>query len=329
MEQKLLIIRLSSFGDIVQAIGVPAAFTKIFPNSQVHWVVRSDFFDILNEQRHIKKIWSYDRKTGLKGLWEMIQLLRKENFTHIYDAHDNIRSRIISAFLKTNYFIRRKKERFKRILLFVFRKNLFPQPFIAQASYIDPLLKWGIPNDIPAPPQIEIPQNVFDKIKSIIPFKGFIVLSPSAAWELKRWPINYWKRLIGIMPDQNFVVLGGPSDLFCSELILPGQENRIVNLAGRISFVESCSVIQNSKLVISNDTGLLHVADQMGVPTIALIGPTAFGYPSRTTSKVLEVQLPCKPCSKDGRGRCRNQMYKKCLREISVDRVKIAVLESI
>ena len=328
-QQKLLIIRLSSFGDIVQAMGVPVAFTHVFPQAQVHWVVRSDFQEILKHHPHIHKLWSYDRTTGLKGLWELIKLLRQENFTHVYDAHDNIRSRIICLFLKTKYFVRRKKERFKRLLLFTFRKNLFPQPFIAQASYIDPLMKWGIPNEIPAAPQMVVPANTFEKLKSIVPFKSYIVLSPSAAWELKRWPINYWKRLIGILQDHNFVVLGGPNDLFCSELILPGQENRVVNLAGRTSLLESCAVIQNSALTISNDTGLLHVADQMGVPTIALIGPTAFGYPTRTTSKVLEVQLECKPCSKDGRGKCRNQTYKKCLREVSVDRVKIAVLESI
>jgi len=85
--------------------------------------------------------------------------------------------------------------------------------------------------------------------------------------------------------------------------------------------LQSAVVINLSDLIIANDTGLLHVADQMAKPTIALIGPTAFGYPSHPGSTTLEIELPCKPCSKDGRGRCVNTVYQKCLVELTPERV--------
>ncbi len=326
MKQRFLIIRFSSFGDIVQCLGVPKAFLHAFPEAEIHWAIRSDFKPLLQDHPHINKVWDYDRKTGLKGLWALIQQLKQAQFTHVYDAHNNIRSRLICFFIKPNYFIRRSKDRIKRILLFVFRKNLLPKPFVAQKSFLEPLLSWGVIPHIPPPPQFFIKPETFEKIKNLIPFSSYVALSPSAAWELKRWPVNYWKKLIELT-SENFVILGGPEDSFCSELVLKGEEKRIVNLAGRLTLIESCSVVEKAKLLIANDTGLMHVADQLGIPLISLIGPTAFGYPASSRAKVLEVSLPCKPCSKDGRGRCRNATYKKCLRDISPERAVIAVQE--
>lgn len=327
MTQKLLIIRFSSFGDIVQCMGVPKAFLQSFPSAEIHWAVRSDFKTLLQGHPHIHKVWDYDRKTGIAGLWAFIQELKRAQFTHVYDAHNNIRSRIISLFLRSNYFIRRSKERLKRFLLFRFRKNLLPRPFVAQKSFVDPLGQWGVVTDIPTAPQFFIDKTLFPK--NAVPFDSYIALSPSAAWELKRWPVNYWKKLIELASDQNFIILGGPEDTFCSELVLKGQEHRIINLAGRLSLMESCSVVERAKLLITNDTGLMHVADQLGIPMISFIGPTAFGYPASPKSHVLEIDLSCKPCSKDGRGRCRNSTYKKCLRDISPEQAHNALRERI
>ena len=94
-----------------------------------------------------------------------------------------------------------------------------------------------------------------------------------------------------------------------------------MNLAGKVSLVETSRVIERASLVVSNDTGSLQVADQMERPTIALIGPTAFGYPSHATSIYLENPLWCQPCSKDGRGGCVNDLYKRCLVELAPERV--------
>jgi heptosyltransferase-2 len=130
---------------------------------------------------------------------------------------------------------------------------------------------------------------------------------------MKRWPVEHWRELIALMPECSFILLGGKEDTFLETL----QGPRVVNLAGRLSLVESSRVIEAASLVISNDTGSLQVADQMERPTIALIGPTAFGYPSHATSVFLEKPLWCQPCSKDGRGRCVNDLYKRCLVELS------------
>ena len=137
---------------------------------------------------------------------------------------------------------------------------------------------------------------------------------------MKRWPLLNFKNLIMLLPQFNFLVLGGPEDIFCKELeeLAP---RRVKNLAGELSLVESMAIVKESQLVISADTGIIHVADILEVQGISLIGPTAFGFPTGKHIKVLETELTCRPCSKDGRGYCSQEVYQKCMVDISPDLV--------
>jgi heptosyltransferase-2 len=321
-KDKLLIIRFSSFGDIIQTLSVVEGFLNKNPEAEIHWAVRSDFTELLKHHPKITKIWSLDRKKGFSELWKLSQDLRKENYTHVYDAHNNLRSRFLSLFLWPKNFSRRSKDRFKRFLLFRLRINFYPKRLLAHDTYIGPLKKWGIENLPLKKSQLHIPTEVIQNIQSQIPFQDFIALIPSAAWELKRWPLQYWKSVIDTLPDKNFIILGGPQDTFLNELVTTENKHRVLNLSGKLSLLESCAVVHLSKIAVGSDTGLSHAADQLGTPIVFLTGPTAFGLPSRPSSISLEVDLWCRPCSKDGRGKCKNSTYKKCLYDIKPEAVK-------
>lgn len=320
-QAKLLIIRFSSFGDIIQTLSVVESFAKKYPKSEIHWAVRTEFTELLKSNPKITKIWALNRKEGFSALWKLTKDLKQENYTHIYDAHNNLRSRFLSFFLWPKHFIRRSKDRLKRLLLFRFRINLYPKRLLAHDTYINPLKKWGIPNEPLHQSQLYIPQELIKKVTPLVPFKTFTALIPSAAWELKRWPLEYWKTAIEMMPQENFVILGGPQDTFLNELVTPQNQNRVLNLSGKLSLLESCAVVSLAKSAIGSDTGLSHAADQMGTPIVFLTGPTAFGLPSRPSSKSMEIDLWCRPCSKDGRGSCKNKTYKKCLYDIKPESV--------
>ncbi|MES2768130.1 MAG: glycosyltransferase family 9 protein [Bdellovibrionota bacterium] len=315
-KEKLLIIRFSSFGDIIQTLSVVECFLNKYPQAEIHWAVRADFLELLKYHPKITKIWSLDRKQGFAGLWKLTKQLQSEKYTHVYDAHNNLRSRFLSFFLWPKFFLRRGKDRLKRFLLFNFRINFYPKRLLAHDTYINPLKKWNIPNAPLKNSQLYIPEELKQKIQSKIPFKTFTALIPSAAWALKRWPIEYWKQMIEASPDKNYVILGGPQDTFLNELVTPENKSRVLNLSGQLSLLESCAVVSISNASVGCDTGLSHAADQLGIPIVFLTGPTAFGLPSRASSKSMEVDLWCRPCSKDGRGKCKNSTYKKCLYDI-------------
>jgi len=322
--KKILIIRFSSFGDIVHSMSVIGALKDKFPNSEVHWLCRSDFVKLLQSEKRINKVWGFDRKAGLFGLLKYSAQLSSQNFDIIYDAHSNLRSKIASIVLRImgagHLLIRRPKSRIKRILLFKLGINKFPQPFRAMHSYIQPLIPLGVEKKI-IPQKWEFSTQTKEKVDQLIlNYKNNIILVPSAAHAMKRWPVSHWKQLIANLEKYNFVVLGGPEDDFCEEIALI-DKMRVQNLAGKLSLEESSYVISKAELVISGDTGLLQVADLLGMPTIALIGPTAFGFPSGEQVKTIDLPLDCRPCTKDGSGSCKNTVYQRCMVEITAQQV--------
>lgn len=325
---KFLIIRFSSIGDIIQCMGVISGIKKQFPDAQIHWIARKDMSSFLTMDKRINKIWAFDKKEGLKGLLRIAGELRKEHFDYIYDAHSNIRSNILKLKLlpglkKRPRYALRSKERTKRFLLFRLGINRFDWPFRGMESYRKPLKKWGITDFSSDYTDWYFPEDFASRLDPLI-MPQTITLVPSANWEMKRWPVNHWQQLVELLPDYNFIILAGPADKFC-EKIRAIAPDRIKNLAGQTSLHESCYLVKQSQVVVSADTGFLHAADLFGIKTLALIGPTAFGFPSGPTVRTLEVQLPCRPCTKDGRGKCKQCVYQKCMVDITPRQVAQAI----
>jgi ADP-heptose:LPS heptosyltransferase len=324
--RKVLIIRLSSFGDVVQAMAAPKTIKSQWPEAKVDWLVRSDFKELLEAHPFIDTVIAFDRKQKLSGYLKLCIELSKNKYTHVYDAHNNMRSRILGLFLLPRRlvfltkFVRRSKQRLDRILLFKFQINRFPKPYVAQDSFLQPLQKWGLKTNVVGP-HFFIPAAVQNRVDALLPSESFACAVPSAAWVLKRWPISYWKDLLLLSETKNWAFLGGPDDAFIDSLCASVPNKIIMNFRGKLSLLESCAVLNRAKIVISNDTGLLHVADQLEKPTVALIGPTAFGYPKSTQAQVAEIKLFCKPCSKDGSDPCKHPMQQKCMKDIKPHKV--------
>ena len=322
---KILIIRFSSIGDLTQALSIPSLIKFYHPEAVIDFVTRQDLSELLHHNPHIHKIWTLDRRLGLSGLWSLIQILKKENYTHIYDAHNNLRSSLIRWALNLRWqspITRvRPMMRWKRFLLIRFQINLFEKPFSGQRDLLKPLEAWGLKYFLPAPPQLFLDLAQKQKASQILhqhKISEFVVLVPSAAYPLKRWPLAHWHELIKKNQDTHFVVLAGPTDSFTAEL---NQYSNVTNLTGQTSLLESAAIIEKAQVVVTNDTGLLHFAEQLGRPAIALMGPAPFGFPSRSSTTIFERNLKCRPCSKHGQGPCRNSYFQECLVSISPEEI--------
>ena len=319
---KLLIIRFSSIGDLTQALSIPSFVKSYVPKAQIHFVTRGDLAQLLENHPNIDKLWSLEKSLGFSGLLKIISELRTEDYTHVYDAHNNLRSALIRLFLWKPKKLVRPMHRLKRYLLIQWHINLFEKPFSGQRDLIKPLEKWGMPFRLPEPPQLFLNSEVVNQAEQILKQHGvnseFIALAPSATYELKRWPISYWHNFVQLNPDKKFVVLAGPADDFTNEL---NSETNVINLTGKTNLLQSAAIVQKAKAVVCNDTGLLHFAEQLGKPAIALMGPAPFGFPSRPSTRILEKDLWCRPCSKHGQGPCKNPNFQECLRSFSAEEV--------
>lgn len=327
-------LRFSSIGDVLQTLSVAGKLGEVFPQAEIHWVTRQEFAPLLDTHPSIKKVWTLKRGLkGREGFSELARLgreLKRERFTHVYDAHNNLRSRILCWQLKgfANWrvvfgklkFLRRSIYRWRRFLLFKFRINRFPKPFPGQFALLEPLESWGIKPLAPPPPQLFLPKSRVAETALKLPWKEFVALAPSASYALKRWPVEHWIRLIRLMPQCRFVILGGPEDQFL-KVIAQSEPDRVIDFSGQLTLFQSADVVGLAQALVSNDTGLLHVAEQIGKPCIALMGPAPFGYPGRPKTRILERELGCRPCSKHGQGPCVNKEFQLCLRAIAPEEV--------
>lgn len=320
---KVLIIRFSSFGDIVQCSKVAELITQVNHQSEIHWVTRGEFKNLLEINPNVRKVWSLSRESkGLIDLFKLGFTLRNEKYDLIYDAHNNLRSHLLYFILKCgrpkSKWITRSKDRVKRVLLFNFRLNYFDYPFKGIRSFLLPIENFlgELSKKDLVVSSWNFSSQVLLKMNEISHLQESIVFVPSAAWAMKRWPLEHWITLASLV-EKNIIILGGKEDeIFCEEIkkIAP---QRIQNLAGKLSLIESCAVVQNAKLIISADTGLLHVADVFGKKALSLMGPTAFGFTTHQNIKTLEVEMSCRPCTKDGSGKCSQATYQKCMVDIT------------
>jgi heptosyltransferase-2 len=307
LQKKALIIRFSSFGDIVQSAFAAKALGK--QNYSVDLITKDEFRNAFSSGDFgFTNVLGFSKSSTIGNLWRLTGFAAEQDYALIYDAHNNQRSLLFKFLLclRSPKFLfrlkKRSKFRFKRFLLFKFRINKFPKPFKGAESFLDPL-------------DLKIVDSNSLKSES-----KRVLLAPSAAWDLKKWPEDKWIELAReLQSDHEVAFLGGPSDDFIGSLhrAVPGS----VNLAGLLSWSQTISEIKKAKAIISGDTGVLHVADFFGVPSVALMGPSAFGFPSRKSSQVIFKDLPCQPCSKDGRGECKIKETKKCLTSIEASEV--------
>lgn len=159
----------------------------------------------------------------------------------------------------------------------------------------------------------------------------YICVCPSASFPEKRWPVERFHQLLDQLCSHDrfkafkLVILAGPKDDFCQrfgelENKYPGQ---IVNLQGKTSLVETTYWVKHAFMVVGNDTGVPHIAEAVGVPSVFILGPTGeqFGfYPHLKYSQTVFKSLWCRPCTTNGKGNCiRSQRF--CLTRIMVDDV--------
>lgn len=347
----VLIIRFSSFGDIFQALEAASHLNREGAG-RVDWLVREDFAELLEGQSDIATVHRFHRKASAMKLIRLAWNLA-DRYTHVYDAHSNLRSLLVRWTIRLRWFflrlahpfdrakapprfmIERSKERLRRFLFFKFRVKSLPAPYRGAESFLRPLRKW-IPElqyDFqrkswkPQPKETE-GLSLFKSWRHRASEAPLIALAPSAAWPNKRWPVTAWREFViewlETSPEAKFLLLGGPEDRFLDEIEKEFGSDRVFNAVGKVSLLESSILLSQADGVVANDTGLLHVADRLQIPSVVIIGPTAFGYPVAPASRVAEVPnedhpepLACKPCSKDGRDPCTNAVHLKCLISIS------------
>jgi len=211
--------------------------------------------------------------------------------------------------------------------LIVLKRNIYPDDRSMALRMLDAGRSLGISDDgggLDFPVDQAVEQRVKRLIDAEIPGNrgGLIGLAPGARHFTKRWLTDRWSELARILVEKHhaaIVVLGGEDDHELGAKVANDLGDRARNYAGRLTLAESAAVLSHCRALITNDTGVLHMAAARQIPVVAIFGPTvrAFGfYPFRVPNRIVERSLYCRPCTTKGSARCPLGHF-RCMKEIA------------
>lgn len=308
---KFLIIRFSSIGDIVLTTPVVRCLKKQIPTAEIHYLTKPSFSAIVAANPYIDKCHYLQ-----KDIKETISTLQEEDFDYVIDLHHNLRTLKVKRALGKSSFSFNKLN-IEKWLLTTFKYNKLPDVHIVD-RYLETVSSFGVKND-GAGLDYFISKDEALNISDIPTshHAGYIGIVIGATYNTKRYPVHKVKELCALV-DHPIILLGGKEDYDNACEIASIDPIKIYNACGKFSLNESADIVQKAKLIVSNDTGLMHIAAAFKRPIISLWGNTVpeFGmYPyygnnylsrrEQTPYDIIEIKnLKCRPCSKIG--------YKKC-----------------
>ncbi|GBE29427.1 lipopolysaccharide core heptosyltransferase RfaQ [bacterium BMS3Bbin04] len=320
--KQIAVIRLSSLGDIVCTGPAVRALKAKFPDSKLVFVTKDIYRDIATALPGVDEV-SAIRKRGEGFRDDVLNLARVGPWDRVVDLQGSNRSKKLVSFLKPGKSITDRPPRFRRALLLGTRIRLGifrPVP----RRMAKRLGTWGVKPDGRSL-ELIVPDAVWDGVKDRWGdgVAGSVVLVPGAKHATKCWPDEYWAELVEKLPvDGSVIILGNKGEF--PDSLQEYAKDRILDLTGETGLLEAAAVLQHASLVISGDTGPMHMTVAVGAPLVAMFGPTVreFGfYPYRhDNSIVLERRMFCRPCSAHGSERCP-LIHHKCMREITPDMV--------
>jgi heptosyltransferase-2 len=330
---RILVIRLSSLGDIILTTPVLDALRDNYRNSEIFFLTRQKYQGLFESDPRISSVIYFDpegRDKGISGFLRQIKNLNKERFDLIVDLHSNLRSFFIRLLVKANKKVHYHKGLIARLLMVYFKKWK-AKPVLTIENYLKSLGETGTRawNKIP---------GLYSKKDNKIWAEDFFIenglakgdiligIAPGAKWEMKRWDLDKFssvaKNLSRDLPAKIFLVGNKKDQKLLEEIVnYVGKDKTIqavdLSLDRLIALVERCD------LFISNDSGPMHLASALGVPTIGIFGPTSPGLgfsPSGLEDKVFWAGADCSPCSLHGKKDCVKES-RYCMDNIKPEKI--------
>lgn len=328
----ILIIRLSSIGDVLLTTPLLRILKKKFPDALIDYITTERNFDILKLNPNLNNLIKYDKSDSLKETINFKKnVIKYSNYDMIVDLQNNLRSRILTLCLKSDVFRFSKRRILKLKMVYLKRKISeylqIPDLYINSLNGIDIHpdrlgLEFWLEQDITSKYYPYKNENINVKLK--------IAIAPGAYHYTKRLPkekyIEICKGLINEL-NAEIVLLGGADDVDLCNDICSSVMHNCESFAGKGGLAFSADLINDCDLTITNDTSIMHISAARQVPVIAIFGSTVpeFGFsPYKSKNYIIEYNIPCRPCTHIGKKKCPKGHF-NCMNNIEVKHVLSAV----
>lgn len=342
--KQFLVIQTAFLGDAVLATALLEKLHVFFPDAAIDLVVRKGNDGLFTGHPFLRKLYVWDKRRGKnRGLFRLVRAFRRQRYDHVINAQ-----RFFSTGLMT--VLSGGKETIgydKNPLSFLFSrkvKHAIPDwktlrgkapdegaPFTHEVDRLNDLIAHLTDGERPLPklyPTTEAREKVLEHLKDesgklkAETAPAYITIAPASVWHTKQWPAGKWIELIKLLPASRRVLLiGAPGDVHLCERIAH-EAGRGEVLAGKLSLMETATLMEGAAMNYVNDSGPLHIVSAMNAAVTAVFCSTvpAFGFgPLRPNGRVVQYKGPlyCRPCGLHGHRACPEGHF-RCALDVAV-----------
>ena len=321
--RRILFIKPSSLGDIVDALPTLAALRRRFPEAHIAWLVKRQWAGFVERAEGLDRVWPVG--PGIGGWLSEVPRLRAEGFDLAVDLQGLLRSALMARLAGCPARVGFANGREGSPLFYTQRVPVPTDEMHAVDRYLlvadavgagrreKPQFRFAIPSA-----DRELMEEVLRR-HGLRPGAAWIAMNVSARWPTKRWPFESFAVVADRLHDEGMgqvVLVGGPDDRVDAQAVRAHMKTTPVDVTGATDVGLLPALLQSASLLVTNDSGPMHVAAAVGTPVVALFGPTSAARtgPYGTGHRVLARQLPCSPCFSR---QCRNPVERECLISIT------------
>lgn len=318
-------------GDVLLTTALSRQIRKTFPDAALHFAVAEQLAEIYGHNPNVDAVFKYDKKMKNRDISSSFASFMDSHSIDKYnlavDLQVNLRSGLL---LKGVYdrILRMRKRRLHKLSLVYFKRPLDKRNIQIPDLYFETVEPAGVKDDnrglefwLPEerdsesyPPEERKRQNTL---------QGRIAMAPGAHHATKRWPPERFAELADMFSKHfgaEVILLGGLADKSICEYVQNLSNSDLKDRSGAKTISETARLLDSCGILVTNDTGVMHIAAARRVPLVAIFGSTVrwFGFsPYRVTSVVVEKDIPCRPCTHIGRKDCPKGHF-DCMKQISV-----------
>ncbi len=327
--ERVLLMRFGAMGDVILATPAIRAAAAASGAGRIDFLTKSAYLPLVRNHPSVGRVLEFGGRDGA-GLWKMARAVRAGRYDAVIDLQNSWRSRLLSLVsgAKTRGTV--TIGRWKRFQLVRCRRDRYGEILAVPLKYLAAESVIGAQDDGKGPDLYVDPREtaaVAGRLESAGLTGGgpLIAIAPGAGRATKRWPAERFGAVAAAFIARGYgaVFIGGEADKpVCAEA-LKSVGGPAADLSGIFSLAGTAALIRRSGLLVTNDTGLMHMAAALAVPCVAVFGPTTrhFGFfPFRAPSAVVEKPLACRPCSYHGTDRCPKGHF-RCMLDIEAGEV--------
>jgi heptosyltransferase-2 len=325
--EKILIIRLSSIGDIILSYPLLMELNDKYPDCEIDYLIAQKYQDLLYPiRRKLHAILTFNKNRGPAQIIKYRRKIKDRNYDWILDLHNKPRSWILTIFTAAKTF-RVNKYQIKRWLYIKFSWDIYPEIPVYQKYFntapveLQKTEKWYFKDCR----NEKIKNRLSDKHPVLNQSKPVILIFPGAKHKTKQWPLkNYFELINKIIKQTDWIVILSGDKHDARAINKKFENKRIINTCGKYNLIETMCLVSLCDMIISNDSGPMHMAAVFHKPQIAIFGSTVprFGFsPYNDKALIIENKnLKCRPCSHIGYDKCPRDHF-KCMRAITVPHI--------